>query len=64
MLTEEELEIAPLFHKTITSGKSIEEMKKELSGHGFKVDYLKIKEDRIFGAVLLGKARLIDNVPL
>lgn len=64
MLTTEELERAPLFNKTISSGKKVEEMKEELTSLGFKVDYLKIKEDRIFGAVFLGKARLIDNVRL
>lgn len=64
MLTEEELEIAPLFNKTISSGKTIEEMKEDLKGYGFKVDYLKMKEGRIFGAVFLGKARLIDNVKI
>jgi len=64
MLTPEELAIAPNFNRIITSGKSIEEMKAELESFGMKVDYLKIKEDRIFGAVFLGKARLIDNVPL
>ena len=64
MLTPDELKIAPNFNRTITSGKSIEEMKAELESMGMKVDYLKIKENRIFGAVFLGKARLIDNVPL
>jgi pantoate--beta-alanine ligase len=62
MLTEEELEIAPFFNKTLSSGLPVEKMKEELTSHGFKVDYLKIKEGRIFGAVFLGKARLIDNV--
>ncbi|MBB6479830.1 pantoate--beta-alanine ligase [Spirochaeta isovalerica] len=64
MLTPEELEIAPNFNRIITSGKSINEMKAELESLGMKVDYLKEKEGRIFGAVFLGKARLIDNVPL
>ena len=64
MLTEEELELAPLFNKTITSKKTIEEMKEKLTSYGFKVDYLKIKGNRIFGAVFLGKARLIDNVQI
>jgi len=64
MLTAEELEIAPLFNKTLCSGKSIEEMREDLTNYGFKVDYLKIKEGRIFGAAFLGKARLIDNVKI
>lgn len=63
LLTEEELAIAPIFNKTLISGKSIEEMHKDLESKGFKVDYLKMKEGRIFGAVFLGKVRLIDNVP-
>ncbi len=64
MLTPDELETAPLFYKTISSGKSIEEMRRELENSGFTVDYLKKQENRIFGAVFLGKARLIDNVPV
>lgn len=61
-LTDEENEIAPLFNKTISSGADVEVMKKILTNSGFTVDYLKIIDDRIFGAVFLGEVRLIDNV--
>ncbi len=64
LLTPGELSKAPLFYKTLHSGKSLKEMGSTLEENGFKVDYLKIREGRIFGAVFLGKARLIDNVPV
>jgi len=64
LLGPEELRRAPLFYSVISSGKALEEMKIELENAGFTVDYLKIKENRVFGAVFLGKVRLIDNVPL
>ncbi|MBI9097701.1 MAG: pantoate--beta-alanine ligase [Spirochaetaceae bacterium] len=63
-LTEEHKMIAPLFYKTISSGSNIEQMKKELTECGFVIDYLKIKDSRIFGAVFLGEVRLIDNVSI
>lgn len=63
LLSPQESALAPLFYKSISSGKTPEDMQKELEDAGFKVDYLKIKENRVFGAVYLGKVRLIDNVP-
>ena len=63
-LTEEEWEIAPIFHNTISSGADVDVMKKILANSGFNVDYLKIIDDRIFGAVFLGEVRLIDNVKI
>ena len=64
LLTEEEKKIAPLFYQYLSSGKSVEQISGELESAGFKVDYLKIREDRIFGAVFLGNVRLIDNVKI
>lgn len=61
-LTDEQKKTAPLFYRTISSGKDLETMKEELEKFGFVIDYLKKKEDRIFGAVFLGEVRLIDNV--
>jgi len=61
-LTEEQKEIAPLFYKTISSGVDVGVMKNILKNSGFVIDYLKIKDNRIFGAVFLGEVRLIDNV--
>jgi pantoate--beta-alanine ligase len=62
LLSTQELVLAPLFYKSISSGKTTEDMQKELEDAGFRVDYIKIKENRVFGAVFLGKVRLIDNV--
>jgi pantoate--beta-alanine ligase len=63
-LTAEQKKMAPLFFKTISSGKNTETMKKELTDSGFVIDYLKIKDNRVFGAVFLGEVRLIDNVSI
>ena len=63
LLSPKERALAPLFYKTLTSGKSIKEIKEELLNHNFKIDYIEEHFGRIFGAVILGKTRLIDNVP-
>ena len=63
-LTAEHKKIAPLFYETISSGKDVDQMKKDLINKGFIIDYLKIKESRVFGAVFLGEVRLIDNVSI
>jgi len=62
LLTDEHKRIAPLFYKTISSQMDLNEMEKALSKNGFVIDYLKILDKRIFGAVFLGEVRLIDNV--
>jgi pantoate--beta-alanine ligase len=62
LLSTEERARAPLFHQTLSSGKSIEEIKNELINHNFKIDYIEEHFGRLFGAVILGKTRLIDNV--
>jgi len=64
LLTEEEKKIAPLFYQNLSSGKSGKQITGMLESAGFKVDYLKIREDRILGAVFLGNVRLIDNVKI
>lgn len=61
-LIDEHKKIAPLFYRTISSQMDLDQMKKELSNNGFVIDYLKIKDNGIFGAVFLGEVRLIDNV--
>jgi pantoate--beta-alanine ligase len=55
---------APEFHRILSSGASIEEMRRQLADLGFGVDYVERRDDRILGAVRLGKVRLIDNVEI
>jgi len=62
LLTDAHKRIAPLFYKTISSQMNLDQMEKALSHNGFVIDYLKILDKRIFGAVFLGEVRLIDNV--
>ena len=63
-LNEYERDIAPKFYQTLISKKSIEEMGIDLEKYGFIVEYIEKINDRIFGAVKLGKVRLIDNEKL
>lgn len=62
LLTKEERTHAVHFPRLLTSNKSPEEIKTELTSLGFKVDYIVDRDGRRFGAVHLGKVRLIDNV--
>jgi pantoate--beta-alanine ligase len=62
LLTEADEKKAPEFHKILASGKSLQKIKEDLKESGFKIEYIEIYEDRILGAVYLGKVRLIDNV--
>jgi pantoate--beta-alanine ligase len=64
LLNENERRIAPKFYKRLCSDKSIESIKNELISDGFEIDYIEEINDRRFGAVHLGKVRLIDNVKL
>jgi len=61
-LTDKERAKAGIFSKLLKSDLSDEEVKSELEKNGFKVDYIESKFNRRFGAVYLGKVRLIDNV--
>lgn len=61
-LSDEQQQMAPLFYRTISSQMDLDQMEKTLRNHGFVIDYLKILDKRIFGAVFLGEVRLIDNV--
>jgi pantoate--beta-alanine ligase len=63
LLSAEERKKAPVFYKTLNSGKSVSEIINELEKSDFKVDYIEEHFGRIFGAVFLGKTRLIDNAP-
>ena len=62
LLTEEERIIAPQFSELLGTNKTDEEIKISLIEKGFKIDYIETLNGRRFGAVFLGKVRLIDNV--
>ncbi len=64
LLTKEERMRAAEFPRLLLSHKLPNEIKAELENSGFKVDYITEVNGRRFGAVHLGKVRLIDNVPL
>lgn len=64
LLIEEDRKLAPLFSKLLKSVKSDSEISEELVKNGFRVDYIQTISGRRFGAVHLGKVRLIDNVQL
>jgi pantoate--beta-alanine ligase len=64
LLKEEEKIIAPNFYKILKLKEDTENVKRQLDLSGFKVDYVEDLDDRRFGAVFLGKVRLIDNVQL
>ncbi len=63
-LTEDELVKALEFPKLLKSELNDDQIKEELSSKGFVVDYVESIENRRFGAVHLGKVRLIDNVKI
>lgn len=62
LLSSGERRQAPVFSKILKSGKGVATMRKELERSGFKVDYVEKKNNRVYGAVRLGRVRLIDNV--
>lgn len=61
-LSAEERALAPGFHRALSSAKSAAEAVVLLEKAGFVVDYVEDREGRRYGAVRLGKTRLIDNV--
>ncbi len=61
-LSKEGLALAPKFHEILASGGTEEEITKKLEAAGFKVDYVTIKESRLYAAVFLEDVRLIDNI--
>ena len=56
------LAMAPKFHEILAAGGSEAEITKALENAGFKVDYVTIKDNRIYAAVFLEEVRLIDNL--
>jgi pantoate--beta-alanine ligase len=61
-LTPAERQLAPTFHRVLTSGHTTGAMEAELQEAGFDVDYVERRGGRVLGAVRVGKVRLIDNV--
>jgi pantoate--beta-alanine ligase len=61
---------APLFHQTLVAAarlgpkRAAAAARRELARHGFRVDYAEVADGRLCAAIFLGKARLIDNVPM
>lgn len=64
LLTEKERKLAPRFYHWLKSDNSIDTIKDKLEEEGFKIDYIEEIDERRFGAVHLGKVRLIDNVEI
>ena len=62
LLSGENRKKAAKFPELLMSGQSDKEVNSQLEEEGFKVDYIKTLNGRRFGAVILGKVRLIDNV--
>ena len=62
LLSVENRKKAAKFPELLMSGQSDKEVNSQLEKEGFKVDYIKTLNGRRFGAVILGKIRLIDNV--
>ena len=54
---------APIFYKLLKSDLNSRDVALRLESSGFVVDYIEEIDDRRYGAVHLGKVRLIDNVP-
>ncbi|MEE9452321.1 MAG: pantoate--beta-alanine ligase [Gammaproteobacteria bacterium] len=63
-LSVQQLKQAHLFPQLLQSDKGIEEIRRELTAQGFKVDYIEEVGARRYGAVHLGTVRLIDNVEI
>lgn len=63
-LNENEKNKAAMFPKILFSSLSNSKMKSKLKKEGFKVEYVETIDNRRFGAVYLGKVRLIDNVKI
>jgi len=63
-LSKENRVKATLFPQLLNHSVAPEKIRATLEEDGFKVDYIEIINDRIFGAVYLDGVRLIDNVKI
>ncbi len=61
-LSAQGLKKAPLLHKALSSGKSVEEIKAQLENDGFVIDYVTEVDGRLYAAASIEDVRLIDNV--
>ncbi len=64
LLTMEQRQKAALFPHILSTSTTAEEAANRLQQQGFEVDYVCDKWGRRFGAVKLGRVRLIDNIPM
>lgn len=62
-LSDSERALAPSFNRILRSAADASAARAELASAGFVVDYVEDREGIRYGAVRLGKTRLIDNVP-
>jgi pantoate--beta-alanine ligase len=63
-LTAEQREKAAHFPRLLHSGADLDEVKRQLTALGFKVDYIVDQWQRRLGAVWIDDVRLIDNISL
>lgn len=63
-LSQDGIELAQKFAKTLKKPISLKEIEFELSKLGIEIDYLAEQKNRRFAAVKIENVRLIDNVPL
>lgn len=61
-LSAEERASAPSFHRILSAAATAKDAALALEKEGFLVDYVEDREGRRYGAIRLGKTRLIDNV--
>lgn len=64
LLASDEKHFAQNFPRLLKTKESCESIRKKLEEIGFKVDYIEDVGNRRFGAVHVGKVRLIDNVEI
>lgn len=62
-LSPAERALAPRFHEILLAAADPAAATAALQSTGFAVDYVEDRDGRRYGAVRLGKTRLIDNVP-
>jgi pantoate--beta-alanine ligase len=64
LLAPQERKLAPEFARLLSSARKPREIEARLKKLGFQVDYVEERWNRRFGAVRIGKVRLIDNVEI